>query len=153
MSEFADKLNDMIVETFRTVLKAEEQALKSSGNTNLSISEIHLIEAVGKNKEDGFTISEIAEKLDITLSSVTIAINKLANKGYVSKIKSESDGRMVHVMLTRAGTRINRAHAFFHRRLATQLSDGFSEEEKRVLLEGIKRINDFFSGSLAVMEG
>ena len=33
--------------------------------------------------------------LKITLSSVTIAVNKLVKKGYVEKIRSEQDGRQV----------------------------------------------------------
>lgn len=44
-----------------------------------------MLQAIGKNKEKGRTISELASERYITLSSVTIAVNKLARKGYVLK--------------------------------------------------------------------
>ena len=46
----------------------------------MSISELHLVEAVGKCGGEGRTISGIAKELDITLPSVTVAINKLMKK-------------------------------------------------------------------------
>lgn len=75
-----NSLNQVLVETFRTILKVEEQMLRADGKLNLSISEIHLLEAVAKAGDGGATISEIAAALDIKLSTVTIAVNKLEKK-------------------------------------------------------------------------
>ena len=150
MSEFSDKLNDLIVETFKSILKVEEQSLRMSSTGNLSISEMHLIEAVDKDKdkESGSTISEIANRLDITLSSVTIAINKLVKKEYVEKIKCKDDGRVVYVKLTKKGRKVNAAHRYFHLQMTRNLSDDFSEDEKKILLRGIDKMNGFFKNKL-----
>ncbi len=83
LSAFEKELNEILVDTFRTILKVEEATLKGTGRIDLSISEMHLLETVGKYKEEGATISDIAQELGITLPSVTVAINKLARKGYV----------------------------------------------------------------------
>ena len=85
MKPFEEQLNEVIVDTYRSILRVEENILKRSDQTDLSISEIHILEAVGKGKDRRRTISELAEVLNITLPSVTVAINKLMKKGYVEK--------------------------------------------------------------------
>ncbi|URN86111.1 MarR family transcriptional regulator [Acetobacterium wieringae] len=85
MDSFSSQLNAVLVDTFNNILKFEEDLLKQSTNIDLSINEMHLIEHVGKNTNDGRTISDLAQSLNITLPSVTVAINKLAKKGYVKK--------------------------------------------------------------------
>ena len=103
MKPFEEQLNEVIVDTYRSILRVEENILKRSDQTDLSISEIHMLEAVGKGKDRRRTISELAEVLNITLPSVTVAINKLMKKGYVEKVRGEEDGRIVYVSLTRQG--------------------------------------------------
>ena len=85
MNLFEHKLNELLVDTYRQISKIEEQAIHQTGRTDLSINELHLLEAVGKGSEKGRTISDLAQEQGITLPSVTAAVNKLAKKGYVEK--------------------------------------------------------------------
>src|SRR5665648_137348 len=103
MDNFAKELNDLLVETFWTILKVEEQMLQSGSGGDLSLSELHVIGSVGKSGKAGRTISEIALDLDVALPSVTVQINKLQKKGYVEKHKNETDGRVVYAKLTKQG--------------------------------------------------
>lgn len=151
LDPFEKKLNDILVNTYRSVLKVEEDTLKST-RINLSISGLHLLEAVGKNREQGRTISEIAQELDITLPSVTIAINKLYKKGYVKKIRSGKDARMVYVVLTKQGRKVDNAHRYFHRQMVRKISSELSEEEKQILARGITKLDEFFRRKSAEME-
>jgi DNA-binding MarR family transcriptional regulator len=152
MDDFSTQLNNILVDTYRSISKVEEQMLKSSRNIDLSIIEIHLIEAVGKNGNNGKNISDIAKSLDITLPSVTIAINKLARKGYAEKVKCEEDGRVVNVMLTRQGLKINAAHRYFHENMVRAVSKNISEQEKKELMNGISKLNAFLRQKLIAME-
>jgi DNA-binding MarR family transcriptional regulator len=149
--EFDAALNTVLVDTFRLILKVEEQMLKSAGRMNLSINEIHLIEAVGKQKE-GRTISELAVEIGITLPSVTVAINRLMKKDYVQKTKREGDGRMVYVTLTRAGEKINHVHRYFHKQMIRDIAHELSPDEQLVFLKGMNRINQFFERKSSHME-
>ena len=47
MSLFEKELNDLLVQTYRSIGEMEEQMVCTSKQMNLSISEIHLLEAVG----------------------------------------------------------------------------------------------------------
>lgn len=152
MDEFSIKLNDLLVETFRSILKVEEEMLKHSDKVDLSISEMHVIESVGKNKSEGKTISDIAEDLSITLPSVTIAINKLMKKGYVQKVKSENDGRIVFVTLTPQGKRMDAVHRYFHQSMVRTVARDLTKNEKDAMVKGIEKLNAFFKYKLDVME-
>ncbi len=85
MNTLDENLNGLLVDTFRSILKVEEKSIKAMGVNDLSINELHMLEAVGKQGPDGATVSAIAQELDITLPSTTVAVNKLEKKGYVKK--------------------------------------------------------------------
>ena len=151
MNSYAVRLNAVFVDTYRLVLKVEEKSIKNTGKINLSISEMHLIEAVGKS-EEGRSISEIASALGVTLPSVTVAINKLVKKGYVRKGKSRKDGRAVAVSLTRTGKKMHSVHRHFHEQMARRATEGFSEQEKTILIHGLEKVNTFLKQKIAEME-
>lgn len=148
MKLFEEQLNEVIVDTYRSILRVEENILKRSDQTDLSISEIHMLEAVGKGKDRRRTISELAEVLNITLPSVTVAINKLMKKGYVEKVRGEEDGRIVYVSLTRQGRRIDSAHRYFHESMVRSIIRDMTESEMQALYKGVMKLDTFLKEQL-----
>lgn len=148
MKPFEEQLNEVIVDTYRSILRVEENILKRSDQTDLSISEIHMLEAVGKGKDRRGTISELAEVLNITLPSVTVAINKLMKKGYVEKVRGEEDGRIVYVSLTRQGRRIDSAHRYFHESMVRSIIRDMTESEMQALYKGVMKLDTFLKEQL-----
>ena len=148
MKPFEEQLNEVIVDTYRSILRVEENILKRSDQTDLSISEIHMLEAVGKGKDRRRTISELAEVLNITLPSVTVAINKLMTKGYVEKVRGEEDGRIVYVSLTRQGRRIDSAHRYFHESMVRSIIRDMTESEMQALYKGVMKLDTFLKEQL-----
>ena len=148
MKPFEEQLNEVIVDTYRSILRVEENILKRSDQTDLSISEIHMLEAVGKGKDRRRTISELAEVLNITLPSVTVAINKLMKKGYVEKVRGEEDGRIVSVSLTRQGRRIDSAHRYFHVSMVRSIIRDMTESEMQALYKGVMKLDTFLKEQL-----
>ncbi|NCB41315.1 MAG: MarR family transcriptional regulator [Clostridia bacterium] len=147
MEAFNRHLNDLLVDTFKVIVKIEEVSIRRTG-CDLSVSEVHILEAVAKGGTKGRIISDIAEDLRITLPSVTIAINKLVKKGYVQKVKNALDGRMVFVILTAEGQKMEMAHRYFHKHLVSNLAAGLSEEEKESLYKAMLKMNGFFERRL-----
>lgn len=148
MDAFSQELNALLSDAFWSVLKIEEQAASMAAQGDLSISELHMLEAASKNEEQGRSISALAADLKITLSSVTIAVNKLVKKGYVEKIRSEQDGRQVFVKLTKLGRKVNAGHLYFHENMVRNVSEGMSEDEKEILVRAMKNLNKFFKRKL-----
>ena len=93
-----DVLNKVLVQLFNDILHIEEKSMNNTEFKNLSITEIHTIEAIGM--EGNRTMGEIAHDLRITLGTLTTAINKLIKKGYVERKRIEQDRRVVLVSLT-----------------------------------------------------
>ncbi len=148
MDAFSQELNGLLSDAFWSVLKIEEQAASMVAQGDLSISELHMLEAASKNEEQGRSISALAADLKITLSSVTIAVNKLVKKGYVEKIRSEQDGRQVFVKLTKLGRKVNAGHLYFHENMVRNVSEAMSEDEKEILVRAMKNLNKFFKRKL-----
>lgn len=144
MDAFSSALNDLLVNTFHSILSLEEASLRRISDQPLSINELHLLEAVHRGGPEGGSISDIARHLAITLPSVTTAVNKLARKGFVIKRKPEGDRRLVLVELTPQGRRAEAAHRFFHRHMVTSVSEGLSPGERRALLRGLQKLHAFF---------
>lgn len=150
MDFFSEALNDFLVNVFHSILKAEETMLRRGGDISLSISELHLLDAVGRGTAAENTVSALALRLGITTPSVTVAVNKLAGKGCLQKSRSDSDGRNVHVGLTETGQSLFRDHQEFHRRMVESMSAQLSEAEKTALLQGVQKLSRYFDSERSI---
>lgn len=144
MDAFAAALNDLLVNTFNSILRLEEESLNRLSEGKLSINEMHFLEAIARGGDQGRSITDIARELSITLPSVTAAVNKLAKKGYALKARDESDKRIVNVRLSREGQRAEAAHRFFHRQMVHSVSQGLEEGQRDALLAGLHNLHAFF---------
>lgn len=153
MDAFGNELNELLVNTYRSVYKIEELMLRDLSKEQLSIGEMHAIECVGKGGPDGRTVTEISQELEITPPSVTAMIKRLEKKGFVTKQKGVHDGRQVHIHLTEDGRRADIAHRYFHRKMVNAVRRCITPEEMPMLLRSVTGINEFFRQKLEKLEG
>ena len=144
MDSRLQELNTLFVETFDTVMRVEEKSLKHVGGGDLSIAEFHTLECIGDGQDNRRTVGEIAEALDVTVPTVTVCVNKLVKKGYVTKTRSEKDARVTIVELTREGRKMNRLHRYFHEQMLYAIEEEFSDDEMEYLIRCIRKLNTFF---------
>ena len=149
---FSDRLSDAMGKSYILFSRVEQSMLTKSKRFNLSICELNFIEAVNRNPLVGKTVGEIASELLITPASVTAMVNKLEKKGYVTRKKSIEDGRQEFIQLTSSGRHADRIHKRFHRNMANKISKSMSENEKKLLVSCIDRINIFLNARLKKME-
>ena len=71
-------INRWLVQLFNDVLQIEESSLRNGEISDISMTEIHTIEAIGMYTEK--TMSEVAQSLKITVGTLKTAINKLIRK-------------------------------------------------------------------------
>jgi DNA-binding MarR family transcriptional regulator len=152
MDTFNRELNQLLVMAYRKINKLEEGILNSVSGMDLSISEMHLLEAVGEKKGEGIPLYELAQRMELSPPTVTVAINKLSKKGFVVKSKSERDKRSVIVELTRIGKKMNAAHRYFHEQMVRDIDKLLTPTEREGLLRGIQLLNQFFQDALDDME-
>ena len=141
MTNTQELLNKLLVQLFNDILHIEEKSLKNKDLMDLSITEIHTIEAIGIKEVR--TMGEIAYDLRITVGTLTAAITKLIKKGYVERNRAEEDRRVVLVNLTSKGETVYKEHQVFHEEMITSMLGNFSEEEY-ILAIALEKLNNFF---------
>ena len=138
------ELNELLVKLFNNVMDIEEKAVITEEFKDLTNNDMHVIEAVGTG--DGRNMSSIARKLNITVGSLTTAMNSLVNKKYVVRRRSEEDRRVVFVKLTPKGIRAYKHHEDYHRQMTQAVVDKLDEKEMPVLLKTLDALSEFFAG-------
>ena len=141
-NEARDVLNTLLVDLFNDILKIEASVLKEGEFNDLSVTEMHIIEAIGIDRE--LTMSEVANDLDITVGTLTTAINKLIKKEYVERRRIEEDRRVVLIKLTEKGVKAYHSHANFHDDMIKGVILELNEDEERILIESLRKITNFF---------
>lgn len=142
MNKLYGTLNEILVKLFNDILHIEEESLKNDEFNNLSITEIHIIEAIGIGKARN--MSSVARDLDITIGTLTIAINNLVRKGYVHRERSEEDRRIVLISLTEKGEKAYKHHEEFHKEMIETTISKLNDEEMKVLISALENINRYF---------
>lgn len=135
-------LNELLVKLFKDINDIEERAIQTDEFKGVTTNDMHVIEAIGI--EEAKNMSSVAKKLNVTMGTLTISVNSLVKKGYVQRVRSEEDRRVVFVSLTDPGKRAFEHHRRFHANMIDSIIAGLSEEEKSVLEKALNNLNAFF---------
>ena len=141
MEENLETINQLLVDVFNDILSIEESELKKSRFKDLSITEMHTIEAIGMYKKK--TTSEVARELSITVGTLTTAINRLVKKDYVERIRSEDDRRVVKLGLTKKGRLLYRVHQQFHIEMVRAVLTDMEVTESEALIKALDNLHNF----------
>ncbi len=143
ISEYS-KINNFLVTVFNEVLRTEEVSLKTKEFKNLSMREMHVIEAVCGGAESGKnTASEIAFSQKITAGTLTTTIRTLEKKGYVLRQHDQWDKRVVRIFPTEKGKIANEVHASFHHEMVSSIMSAMNEDELAMFVKGLAAVQDF----------
>lgn len=143
-------LNELLVELFNYILLLEERNLKVHGLKKLSITEIHIIEAIHKVKVPSMT--EVAQKLMVTVGTLSTSVNRLIQKGFVTSRRSEQDRRVVLLSLTQKGEEALTIHDDFHEKMIDNILENTKFNEDELLINSLQKLMDFFK-SISTVEG
>ena len=135
-------LNEVLVKLFRSVNTREEKAIRTEEYQDVTTNDMHVIEAIGLDTAKNMT--SVAKTLEVTTGTLTIAVNSLVKKGYVDRVRSEEDRRVVLVSLSDKGKKAYLHHRKFHEDMIEAVVSEMSEEEQRVLEKALIKLITFF---------
>ncbi len=141
-----ERINTILVSMFNSILDIEENCICKGEFSDLSVTEMHVIEAVGLAKKPTMTL--IAKELRITSGTLTTTVNNLIKKGYLSRIRSEEDRRVVFVELSEKGKQAYSYHEEFHRELVRSAILGLDENQQLSIIELLLKIDKHFKSKL-----
>ena len=137
-----DVFHDILVNLFQEIMDIEEKALITAEFKNISVNDMHIIEAIGTGEPKN--MSTVAKLMSVTVGPLTIAINNLVKKGYVSRVRSEEDRRVVLIFLTEKGKRAYQHHREFHDGMVKALVEGLDEGQQKILVKSLLNLRTFF---------
>lgn len=133
-------INDLLVDSFNKITAIEKNALKKGPLQDLTINELHAIEAIGTETR---TMTEIAKKLNVTVGTLTTMINHLVKKEYVERTSTEEDRRVVQIVLTKKGRFAYRLHDRFHHVMIKNMLQDIDESQYEVLIQALSALDRF----------
>ncbi len=139
-------LNHVLVELFNEILKTEENCISKINNASISMTEIHVIEAVCNSEEADMDnrASSIASALKITPGSLTTSVSILEKKGYLVREKDDKDKRIVRISSTPKGREINKIHKAFHDEMVQETLSILEPNEITIFIKALEKISVFF---------
>ena len=140
--DIKETLNEQLVNLFRSINTIEEQAMRTEEYKDVTTNDMHVIEAIGTGAPKNMTT--VARILSVTTGTLTISANSLVKKGYVQRVRSEEDRRVVLVSLTEKGKRAYAHHKKFHDEMIQEVLEGLSDEEQEVLRKSLGNLLDYF---------
>lgn len=144
MDSSKEILNDALVGLFNQVLLKEESYMKSKMTSALTLNNVHILEAVN-SFENCCTMSELAGKLRVTVSTLSTNIKKLIDNNYLLKRQSKADKRVFYVKLTQKGNKILKIHEEYHKKMIDLIATNLSNKETADLIDLLSKIKYFFS--------
>lgn len=150
MENIAELINRFLVTNFNYILRWEERVLSSGMEGQLSVSEYHVIEAIAETETLGnSTMSEVAQRLGITVGTLTTAVKTLEKKGFVLRQKGDADRRTVWLMLSPTGKQADALHTGFHRRMVGGIMDCLDSQQLLSLVSALEVLGDWFASAEA----
>jgi DNA-binding MarR family transcriptional regulator len=127
-----EKLVDFIAKLSREIGHLEEGAKEQFDFKELTLTQMNYLETISQLGNPNMT--ELATELNLTKPTVKVAIDKLIEKDFIYRVKSDEDRRSAHLHLTVKGKLINHMHDFAHKQMA-ELIIGKLDQTELGLLE------------------
>ncbi|MBS6196073.1 MAG: MarR family transcriptional regulator [Clostridiales bacterium] len=142
MDRAYDTFHDVLVNLFNDIMDIEAKAIITPEFKDITNNDMHVIEAIGV--EEPRNMSSVAKSLSVTVGTLTISVNSLVKKGYVSRERSSEDRRVVLISLTEKGERAFYHHKEFHEEMISSLLKDLSQEETNTLVTALTNVREFF---------
>ena len=137
-----EKLNDLFVSIYEVIAKSENESIQNGPFPDLSVAEIHTLAAIGRSGKS--SMGDVAERLSVTMGTLSVSVKKLEARGYVERKNDENDRRLVLVSLTEKGRKAERLHRYFHDIMIKRVTADMSEEEIEALEKALLVVKRYF---------
>ncbi|MBW7987220.1 MarR family winged helix-turn-helix transcriptional regulator [Lactobacillus helveticus] len=141
MKHLYQEINDALYNTYYGINRIEEEELKKSRFKDLTVKEMHAIDAI--TMYDHLTVSQVADKLHLSRATVTSTVDRLVRKRYAERIRDEKDRRVVHLALTKKGRVLCRAYHAYHNMMVKSFLQNLNDDELQTIYHAFKNLEKF----------
>lgn len=134
-------INELLVDVFNHILSIESDILKNRG-VKISMTEVHVLEAIRNTQIP--TMGNVAQKLRVTLGTLTTSVNVLVRKNYVIRYRDETDRRKVYLKLNESAHDVLKVHDEFHDEMISSMFKDLEPEKDGILMKSLENISQYF---------
>lgn len=112
----------------------------------LTAAEIQSVHLVGNRP--GITVTELARRLGLTKGSVSPIVNRLVERGYIEKERSDRDGRRLKLSLTAKGRIAADGYESYAREYVSHYASEISPGEWMIVNEILGKLESFIDSKM-----
>jgi MarR family transcriptional regulator, 2-MHQ and catechol-resistance regulon repressor len=118
----------------------QDRIKEEMAKNNLGITEFSVLEALYKKGKQ--TIQQIGNCILISSGSMTYVIDKLEQKGLLSRNACPDDRRVIHVTLTDDGNELMKEIMPKHNELVDDMFDSLNADEAETLVQILEKVRN-----------
>lgn len=126
---------------YRSVFREFEDSERS-----LSLMETMLLEII--DYLDRPSINDLVNFLHVSQPNMSYKVNVLEKKGYIRKVRNDSDGRFLHLVLTDEYYSYKKKKNEFTKSTLDKVEESLSEEEKNYLYKSLYLVDKVLEDKL-----
>jgi len=126
-----EKLVEIIAKFSRVIGQMEESAKEQFNFSDLTLTQMSYLETIYQLQNPNLT--ELSLEMNLTKPTVKVAIDKLIEKDYIYRVKSDEDRRSAHIHLTEKGKNLNQMHDEAHKSMVQMISYNLDSTEIKQL--------------------
>lgn len=103
----------------------------------MTANEMKIIDSIGNKKT---TVKILADRMDVKVCTISLALDKLEKKQFIAKVKDEVDKRIVYIKLTKKGQLALKYHGNFNTTLFKQITENVDKKDLQVFSDVLRKI-------------
>ena len=120
----------------RIYLACHRQHVRDTkSGANVSSRQVSILDHLDANQPTMLT--DLADHLGVTSATMSLAVGRLVEEGYVTRVLDPVDRRKVQLRLTDAGVRVTAANSVLEPTLVQDMLDHLSAADRRAALHGL----------------
>lgn len=104
-----------------------EETVNRSDFSDLTQKQLYYLKVIVRMKNP--TVTMLARELCLSKPTVTVLLDKLEEKGYIIRFRSEEDRRVVYIQADKKGERINALMKIAYEKAAEKVKSALSKDE------------------------
>lgn len=136
-----DNLMDVFFENIKKVFYPEEWI-----GLDLSLSKTEMFTLLLLDRHKEIIMSQIADHINIPMSTATGIVDRLVKKGYLKRDRSDNDRRIVVIQLTKDGQHLLDSFKISVNKYIDIINQGLTDEEReflfKLMLKIVKLVNE-----------
>ncbi|KRN20579.1 hypothetical protein IV79_GL000638 [Pediococcus claussenii] len=140
---------DFIVRTYNKSLKLLSMTFENKLTDNrISFDMFMILHFIDRAGEKRITLSEIADKQEVTKSAISRKVGTLLDLGYINQVNDSQDRRKKYLILTKKGQKVYDKNRLIFEKMLNDVADQYGSEDFTLTLQHINQIVDIIKSTM-----